>query len=188
MRKLAYHGLPCSEPYVPHLFTRRLPQMRAVWDALLALAAVVQESRVTLVPLRQQYNRLADEAREFYTMAPEASKARALSVTEAMRVARVVNRNLKSMYESEAVFEAYNKNVQRVVDAYTRAVKEVKADLQAKLAGAWGGLGGAGAGTAETSGWPYAHHHSCAVLRVGVPLVADAGSPLDQCPDLALQS
>lgn len=112
--------------------------MRAVWDALLALAAVVQESRVTLVPLRQQYNRLADEAREFYTMAPEASKARALSVTEAMRVARVVNRNLKSMYESEAVFEAYNKNVQRVVDAYTRAVKEVKADLQAKLAGAWG--------------------------------------------------
>ena len=40
------------------------------------------------------------------------------------------------------VFATYDKNVQRIVDAYTRAQKEVKADLQKKLAGRCGGGGG----------------------------------------------
>ncbi|KAG2435856.1 hypothetical protein HXX76_007051 [Chlamydomonas incerta] len=109
-------------------------QMRAVWDALLALAAVVQESRVSLGPLREQYKKLHEEVREFYTMAPEVAKAHKLSISEAAAVVRIVNADLAAIFEAEQVFEAYARNVQRIVDAYTRAQKEVKADLTAKLA------------------------------------------------------
>eukprot|EP00198_Chlamydomonas_reinhardtii_P009885 XP_001699222.1 predicted protein [Chlamydomonas reinhardtii] len=109
-------------------------QMRAVWDALLALAAVVQESRVSLGPLREQYKKLHEEVREFYTMAPEVAKAHKLSISEAAAVVKVVNTDLAAIFEAEQVFEAYARNVQRIVDAYTRAQKEVKADLTAKLA------------------------------------------------------
>lgn len=63
--------------------------MRAVWDALLALAAVVQESRVSLGPLREQYKKLHEEVREFYTMAPEVAKAHKLSISEAAAVVKV---------------------------------------------------------------------------------------------------
>lgn len=52
-----------------------------------------------------------------------------------------MNTDLAAIFEAEQVFEAYARNVQRIVDAYTRAQKEVKADLTAKLAGALGGAG-----------------------------------------------
>ncbi|KXZ54923.1 hypothetical protein GPECTOR_4g995 [Gonium pectorale] len=140
------------------------PQMRAVWDSLLALAAVVQESRNSLGPLREQYKRLHDEAAEFYTLAPEASKQRRLGLADATSVARIVNANLALVYEAQQargrngaaarvdgakvdgagsdsrklsvrdVFTAYERNIQRIIDAYSRAQKEVKADLQQKLA------------------------------------------------------
>jgi hypothetical protein len=34
------------------------------------------------------------------------------------------------------IFSAYTRNVQRIVDAFARGQKEIKADLQSKLAGA----------------------------------------------------
>ncbi|GLC45281.1 hypothetical protein PLESTB_000717100 [Pleodorina starrii] len=110
------------------------PMIRSVWDSLLALAAVVQESRTSLTPLRGQYQRLHEEVREFYNLAPEAAKARKLSIAEAAGVARVITNNLAVIYEAEQVFDAYSRNVQRIVDAYTRARTEIKADLQLKLA------------------------------------------------------
>jgi hypothetical protein len=74
-----------------------------VWDSLLALAAVVQESRTSLAPLRPQYQKLHEEVREFYTLAPDAAKARKLSISEATGVVRVINANLATIYEAEQV-------------------------------------------------------------------------------------
>lgn len=64
---------------------------------------MVQESRTSLAPLRPQYRKLHEEVREFYTLAPEAAKARKLSIAEAMAVVRVVNNNLAIIYEAEQV-------------------------------------------------------------------------------------
>ncbi|GIL82688.1 hypothetical protein Vretimale_8267 [Volvox reticuliferus] len=110
------------------------PMIRAVWDSLLALAAVVQESRTSLAPLRPQYQKLHEEVREFYTLGPEAAKAHKLGIVEAASVMRIINNSLAAIYEAEQVFETYSRNVQRIVDAYSRAQTEIKADLQLKLA------------------------------------------------------
>ena len=77
--------------------------------------------------------------REFYTLAPEVAKSRRLGIGEAAAVARVINANLAAIFEAESVLAGYSKNVQRIVDAYSRAQREIKADLQAKLAGEFGG-------------------------------------------------
>ncbi|GLI67421.1 hypothetical protein VaNZ11_011617 [Volvox africanus] len=110
------------------------PLIRGVWDSLLALAAVVQESRTSLAPLRPQYQKLHEEVREFYTLGPEAAKAHKLGIMEAATVMRVINNTLATIYEAEQVFETYSRNVQRIVDAYSRAQTEIRADLQLKLA------------------------------------------------------
>lgn len=89
-----------------------------------------------LEPLRPEYERLHEQAREFATMAAEASSKHQLSMAEASRATKITMANLQQVFDAKAlVFKVYEDNVSRIVMAYSKAAREIKQDLQKKLAG-----------------------------------------------------